>query len=326
MLNELSALRKIEEHFSNSSHNGVVVGIGDDTAAINIEPDTVLLTTVDTQVEGVHFKRGFITPEQLARKSVAVSVSDIAAMGGVPKYILSTVGFTELVDEAYLDRLLKGYSTAESEFGVRLVGGNLSKSPCLFIDVTVLGEIEPQHIVKRLGAKTGDEIYASGTLGDSALGLRMLLENGERDEYLVERYTKPNPRVELGHMLATRHIPTAMIDLSDGLLLDLERLTVNNGLGAEINLNSIPLSPEYKTHIDKYSDTTYGPAISGGEDYELLFAAPSDRSRDIEAISADLGIGITHIGHVTDGNELSVLDLSGNKIDTDIKGYVHATG
>ncbi|HVY55264.1 MAG TPA: AIR synthase related protein, partial [Thermodesulfobacteriota bacterium] len=140
MINELSALRIIEEQFP-SANGCVEVGIGDDSAALRVSPDRLLLATTDCQVEDVHFQKIFTTPEGLARKSVAVSVSDVGAMGGVPKFILASLGFSGREDEEFLRKLIDGFRSSEREFGVKLVGGNLSSSEKLFLDVTTLGEV-----------------------------------------------------------------------------------------------------------------------------------------------------------------------------------------
>lgn len=301
------------------------MGIGDDTAALRVSPGKLLLATTDCQVEDVHFIKAYITPEQLARRSVAVSVSDVGAMGGVPKFILASVGFSADEDEDYLRKLIDGFSSSEKEFGVRLVGGNLSSSEKLFLDITTLGEVEPANLVRRSGAAPGDVIYVSGTLGDSALGQR-LLEDGmvSADEsYLARRHLSPSPRLALGRRLALSGAVTSMIDVSDGLTLDLERITVQQGVGARIHLDRIPVSNEYSQHVSAYSEDHFTYALGGGEDYELLFTSPPGRRDDIREISAALDILITEIGEVISGHALSVLDRDGKEVSIKRKGFTH---
>lgn len=323
MINELSALRIIEEQFP-SAIGCVEVGIGDDSAALRVSPGKLLLATTDCQVEYVHFQKACITPERLARRAVAVSVSDVGAMGGVPKFILASLGFTGDEDEAFLMKLVDGFRSSEKEFGVKLIGGNLSSSEKLFLDVTTLGEVEPENLVRRSGASPGDVIYVSGTLGDSALGLK-LLEDGKMGEssYLIGRHLNPEPRLALGRKLALAGAATSMIDVSDGLMLDLERITVQQGAGARIDLDRIPVSDEYKRHVAGYADDFFAYALGGGEDYELLFTSSPGRRDDVREISAALDILITEIGEVVSVPAIKVIDRDGREVTVHKKGFIH---
>lgn len=301
------------------------MGIGDDTAALRVSPGSLLLATTDCQVEDVHFQKAYITPERLARRSVAVSVSDIGAMGGVPKFILASVGFSGDEDEAFLRKLIDGFKSSEKEFGVKLVGGNLSSSDKLFLDVTSLGEVEPVNLVRRSGAAPGDMIYVSGTLGDSALGQRLLQAgrtSGE-ESYLTGRHLNPVPRLGLGRRLALSGAVTSMIDVSDGLALDLERITVQQGVGARIHLDRIPISNEYSKHISGYAEDYFALALGGGEDYELLFTSPPVRKDQVREISAALDILITEIGEVVSGSAITLLDRDGKEVSIKKKGFIH---
>lgn len=324
MINELSALRRIEEQFHKAS-KGVQLGIGDDCAAVKFDTDKLVLATTDSQVEDVHFVKSLITPEQLARKAVAVSVSDVGAMGGVPRFILASVGLSLNEDEEFLDGLTSGFKSSEEEFRIKLVGGNLSSSNKLFIDITVLGEVEPHLMVKRSGASPGDIIYASGTLGDSSLGLKILQDNkmGDKYEFLINRHLRPLPRLALGRELAQKQVPTSMIDVSDGILLDLERITSQQGVGARVELVKLPTSKHYEECIHQYSDDKYAPALSGGEDYELLFTSHEDRRGDVEQISKNLNIQITEIGYVTKDRAVEIINLSGEIYPITNRGFVH---
>jgi len=324
MIDELSALRRIEERFHKAS-KGVELGIGDDAAAVQFNTDKLVLATTDSQVEDVHFVKSLITPAELARKAVAVSVSDVGAMGGVPKYILASVGFSEREDEEYLDELISGFISSQQEFEVELIGGNLSSSDKLFLDITVLGEVEPDLMVKRSGANPGDLIFVSGTLGDSALGLKVLQDEqrGNKNEFLINRHISPFPRLALGRELAVKQIATSMIDISDGLLLDLERVTVHKGVGARIELLQIPTSKEYGEYINKFSDDSYELALSGGEDYELLFTSPEEKREDILEISKNLNIKVTEIGYVTRETSVEIVNMNGEETSHKHRGFVH---
>ncbi|MBI2485951.1 MAG: thiamine-phosphate kinase [Deltaproteobacteria bacterium] len=324
MIDELSALRLIKERFKNVSES-VSLGIGDDAAAIKIHPEKLLLATTDSQVEDIHFIKELISAKDLGRKSVAVSVSDIGAMGGVSKFFLVTVGFSKEEDQEFLEGLMTGFQLGEEEFELELIGGNLSASRELFIDVTVLGEVESHIMVKRTGARAGDVIYLSGTVGDSALGLKVLKsgKKNEKDPFLISRHISPQPRLALGRELAERKLVTSMIDVSDGLILDLERITGEQGLGAEINVEKIPISPYYKDRIFDFASEPYELALSGGEDYELLFTSPKEKTREVEEISDLLSIKITEIGYVTSKLPVRVLDSDGREIKTHKRGFIH---
>jgi thiamine-monophosphate kinase len=244
-------------------------------------------------------------------------------MGGVPKFFLASLGFSKDDGEDFWEGLMDGFDAAGKEFGLELIGGNISASERIFIDVTVLGEVEPDIMVKRIGASAGDIIYVSGTVGDSALGLKALLAGRKEDEYLVERYVTPQPRLRLARLLAERKVPSSMIDISDGLLLDLERITVDCGLGARINLGQIPLSSSYRKRISDFMSDQYQLALSGGEDYELLFTSPEGNVGAIEEVSKILEIPVTAIGHITLEPGIMVLGADGKEINIERKGFVH---
>ena len=324
MIDELSALRKIGEQF-NKKRESEEVGVGDDAAAVGISPGMLLVATTDCQVEDVHFIKSLITPETLARKSVAVSVSDIAAMGGVPKYVLASAGFSKDQDEQYLARMIDGFKESEKEFGVEIIGGNLSSSEKIFLDITALGEVEPDKIVKRDGASEGDLIFVSGTLGDSALGLR-LLKKGDwpsSGESAVQKHLKPLPRLKLGRELARAGCVTSMIDVSDGLLLDLQRITIDKGLGARVYAENIPTSDSFKDLAQSCSEDMHELPLSGGEDYELLFTSKEDNKEKVFDIAKDTGTQITEIGVVTGSYNIEIIDSDGNHINLKQRGFVH---
>jgi thiamine-monophosphate kinase len=324
MIDELSALRLIKERFQKVSKN-ILIGVGDDAAAVKLSPGNLLLATIDSLVEGVHFTKGFISAKELGRKSIAVSVSDIGAMGGMPEFFLASLGFSQEKDECFFEELMDGIQAGAEEFKIDLIGGNLSESKKPFLDITVLGEVEPHLLVKRSGAGTGDVIYVSGTVGDSALGLRILRSEmkSERNRFLISRHNSPEPRLKLGRELAQRRLVTSMIDISDGLILDLERITAEYGLGAEIYLDKIPISPHYKARIFDFTKDLYELALSGGEDYELIFTSHEEKRTEITKVSEILNIKITEIGHVTNKPPVRVLDDNGKEIKFRQRGFIH---
>ena len=329
MIDELTALRLIEERFRASS-NSVALGIGDDTSAIKPSPGKLLLATTDSQVENTHFILDLTSPVELGRKSVAVSLSDIGAMGGRPLYFLSTIGLPEHLQGEYLERLLDGFALASKEFGVELVGGNLTSSETLFIDITILGEVEPSRLIKRDGASPGDDIYVSGSLGDAAIGFELLKSGAASPEAaeLIGRYANPEPRLKLGRALGEQGLASAMIDLSDGLLLDMERVTQKSSAGAELFLDTLPLSPAYRSTVGNFSPGLYDYALSGGEDYELLFCSSPALEKRINEISlgGKLELKISKIGRIVAQPGVRVFDHAGNEVDVYSKGFVHFPG
>lgn len=324
MIDELSALRKIGEQFSKERDRDEV-GVGDDAAAVRISPGMLLVATTDSQVEDVHFIKSLITPENLARKSVAVSVSDIGAMGGVPKYVLASAGFSKDEDQDYLERMIEGFKESEKEFGIEIIGGNLSSSEKLFLDITALGEVEPDKTVRRQGASEGDLIYVSGTLGDSSLGLA-LLKSGtwpKSAENVVERHLKPIPRLKLGRELAIAGCVTSMIDVSDGLLLDLGRITVEKGLGAKLYAEKIPTSNSFKELAQSCTEDMFELSLSGGEDYELLFTSNKENKQKVFDIAKNTDTQVTEIGVVSASPNIEIIGSDGAEINFKQRGFVH---
>jgi thiamine-monophosphate kinase len=200
---------------------GVAIGIGDDAAATLQKACSLTLTTTDMLIEGVHFDLSFCDPFTLGRKSLAVNLSDIAAMGGKPCYFLLSMAIPETLSVEFLDEFTNGILAMAGEFDVTLIGGDTCSSKAGFvISVTVIGEQHPDRVVTRSGARPGDLIFVSGTLGDSALGLA-LLRSGVKQGFAVTRHLDPTPRVREGLAMAAAKLPTSMLDVSDGLLSDL---------------------------------------------------------------------------------------------------------
>lgn len=323
-MDETSAHKYLKSHFVARNEN-VLLGIGDDSAALNLSKDKTLLTSSDTLVENVHFLKKKITPFQLGQKAVAVAISDIGAMGGIPKFILSTIGIEKNLDDGFFKEVMQGISNSCNEFELDLVGGNLTGSKTLFIDIMAIGEINSDNMIKRSGANPGDRIYVTGNLGDSALGLKLLNSKELKQEKntLVKRHLEPKPRLEVGFLLGLNNIPSAMIDVSDGLYLDLCRITEDFNMGAEIDLEKIPLSKEYLYCYHNFLDEKYSLAVTGGEDYELLFTCSPDKRKEIEEISVNTNIKITEIGIVTKYPKLKFVDGSGKEKKFKSKGFIH---
>jgi len=301
----------------------VRIGIGDDAAALAPSPGCVTLVTSDMLVEGIHFDLTLCDPFTLGRKSLAVNLSDIAAMGGTPRHFLLALALPEQLPVEFFDRFVAGLLEMAATFDVALVGGDTCASRSgLVIAVTAMGEQLPDRVVKRSGAQTGDLVYVTGTLGDAALGLKMLI-SGERSGSAVARHLDPSPRVREGMALAEAGIPTAMIDISDGLLADLGHILRLSGAGGRIDLAKLPLSEAFHRHRFTTGEDPFQLPLTGGEDYELLFTAPPGRRDDTLNLLADLGTEATIIGEVIAGNSLQVIDPNGSPCRVTDRGYDH---
>lgn len=296
--------------------------VGDDCAVLPKDDKTDMVVTADMLVEDIDFRLEWTTPELLGAKTLAVSLSDIAAMGAEPKWAMLSIGITEDVwNSDFADRFYEGWTTLARHHGVELVGGDISRTPeKIVLDSIVGGEAVKGNAILRSGAKPGDSIFVTGDLGGAAGGL-MMLESGFRyadsddaRRQMIAKQLRPIPQIEMGKYLSENALATAMIDLSDGLSSDLEHLCLASGVGARINAKAVPLCPAL-FEITAPIDQRLALAFNGGEDFELLFTS---RKKTISKLSNVHRIGeITpNIGRieVIDGGEIGLL-LS--------KGYSH---
>jgi thiamine-monophosphate kinase len=288
---------------------GVVTGIGDDGAVVTPDAGRELVAVVDTLVAGVHFPDD-TDPADIAYRAVAVNLSDIAAMGARPRWM--TLALTlHAADQDWLQRFATGLHQAAAEHDVALIGGDTTKGPCVILSVQIIGDVESGAAVCRSGAKPGDTIYVTGTVGDAAAGLELIGE-GRPDNYLANRFLRPNARVEYGRHLDG--VASAAIDLSDGLFADLQKLLTASGVGAELDLDSLPISDALRSTFD--SAAVRKLALSGGDDYELCFTA-SDAD-----LSGPDDLNVTAIGKVTASGKLICRDAEG-VVEFSDSGYLH---
>jgi thiamine-monophosphate kinase len=300
---EFGVIARLRQRFGTKGF-GVVRGIGDDTAVLQVSPGHVLLATTDAMVEGIHFVRATTTPHLLGQRVLAVNLSDIAAMGGIPRWALVSLSLPSETPLHFVDELADGLEEEASRYHVAIVGGNLARSPeRLVLDLTLLGEVETDRVVYRTGARPGDRVLVTGTLGDAAAGLAILLGEAPADvpgaNELVERQRLPTPRVEAGRAIALSGLATAMIDLSDGLASDLGHLVEDSPLGAAVLADSVPLSPQLRKLAQACGHDPLDWALHGGEDYELLLTAPPERVGDLVAAVRAVGVALTDVGEVT---------------------------
>jgi len=307
----------------------IACGIGDDAAALRLTEHHLLLTTCDLLLEHVHFDLGLTDALSLGKKSLAVNLSDIAAMGGIPRFFLVSLGLPPHLPLRFVDDLYLGMMTLAGHYNTRLAGGDTNASPLqLVIDITVMGEIPPDQAIRRCGARGGDSIWVTGTLGDSSLGLNLLRrerENALRSPFktLAARHLTPAPRVREGRMLAENHIASSMIDVSDGLLADLSRLLAASNKGATISLDRLPLSEDFLHCPLAGSERRIDYALSGGEDYELLFTASINREDELLKLAKGFSVPFTKIGEITDAGGLVVLDSKHQPYDIWKLGFDH---
>jgi thiamine-monophosphate kinase len=292
----------------------------DDAALLDPSQGQQLVLAKDAMVAGVHFLPDD-PPGQIAQKLVRVNLSDLAAMGAAPLgYLLALARSGEITDD-WLAEFCAGLAADNSTFGIALLGGDTVSTPGpLTLSLTAIGEIPKGVALLRSGAKPGDDIWVSGTLGDAALGLKVL--RGELDvtedasASLIERYRLPQPRLALGQAL--RGIASAAIDVSDGLVADLGHVLEASAVGAELRADRLPLSAAARDLPDARD-----AALAGGDDYELLFTAPRKRRREIEALARRLDLPLTRIGAIRAGSNISVLDGAGHEIELTKRGWQH---
>jgi thiamine-monophosphate kinase len=302
---------------------GVRLGIGDDCAVLELPPGQLLLTTTDLLIEEVHFRREWTNWRLLGRKSVTVNVSDIAAMGGIPRHLYLALGLPAGLAVEDLDQFVDGFREAAEQYGACLVGGDTCRSPGpLLISVTAEGSVPPAEVVSRAGARPGDGIYVSGTLGDSALALQRLQAGRIPEPELARRHFDPQARTALGRALAAAGLATAMIDLSDGLIADLGHVLHASGAGAQVKRSALPLSRAFLEGLA--GDPALAElALSGGEDYELLFTAPAGREEEIPPLAAELALPLTRIGRVVAGQGLFLIGADGSMSRPGRGGFDH---
>jgi thiamine-monophosphate kinase len=332
-LGEFGLIRRIQKLNPRTSPSPLI-GIGDDAAALKLSASSALLVTTDLLLEGVHFDLAYTDFYSLGWKSAAVNLSDIAAMGGVPRFCLTALGIPARISVEQVSGFYRGFNALLKNYATELVGGDTCSSRAgLFISVTALGESAPSRIVTRSGARPGDRIFVTGTLGDSAAGLELLRNSkfGIRNkkskirnpksaiQKLIARHLRPVPRVEWGRKLALSGCASAMIDLSDGLSSDLSHICEQSKVGADIIAGRIPLSAALLHLSGKSAKPEAHYALSGGEDYELLFTVPPGKVKKLRSLKLPL----TEIGLITSGKTLSLVDHRGRKKPLLPAGYDH---
>ncbi len=329
-LTEIELVRAIRKVLSGQAP-GVVVGVGDDAAVVDPRPYPGVLTT-DMLVEGVHFEIGVTSPHDLGHKAITVNVSDVAAMGGSPRFGLASLAISPGLEASWVMELYGGMRQAADDYGMTLVGGDTSRSEQAVLSVTVIGEVGAGRAVTRSGAQPGDALVVTGSLGGSAGGLWVARAKHDRQtealssewgRALVARHERPMARVGEGQALAAARA-TSMMDLSDGLALDLARLCEESGCGARVRLDAIPLAAglEDLQHLGDVEPLDL--ALHGGEDYELLATMPRESVQPTrETLRERFGTSLTEIGEITPGREVIAVSDDGTEDPLEPKGWDH---
>lgn len=283
----------------------LLLGIGDDAAVFRPTPGRVLTAASDLLTEGIHFQRDYFSGFDIGAKALLVNLSDMAAMGAVPRWCLMNLALPANFPDQEADAIVRGLLETAKRFGVTLIGGDTSASTGpVFIGVTILGETRPGAWLTRSGARPGDAIFVSGVLGDSEAGRLMLSRgdiSGEHSSEAVEKHLRPVPRLELGRFLVSSGACTAAMDLSDGLSIDLKRMCESSRTGALLLGNRIPASRGAEGEAEKAGKSRLDLALNGGEDFELLFTIQPEMVQKIELLSGSEQIGgvrLTQIGTI----------------------------
>jgi thiamine-monophosphate kinase len=315
----------------------LTVGIGDDAAVAEVDRGSMVVLTTDALVEGVHFDRRFSSAADIGYKALAVNVSDIAAMGAAPRFALLSLILPDQFPIADVDDLLDGLIEIATATGVALAGGNITRSPGpLVVDVTVTGAVKPRRVLRRSGGRPGDQLYVTGTIGAAAAGLAWLREHAANapgrvdpseigDEAMAEciaRHRRPEPRPRVGSLLGRTRAATACMDLSDGLADAVRQIAQASGTGAVVDASQLPIHPGADRWLRAREQDPIAASVSGGDDYELLFAVPprgGGRLRLVQRQSR--GVPLTRIGELTP--DPALLLRRGGSTEPLPAGFVH---
>jgi len=326
-LGEFGLIDRISSIISNSRHpehnpwQQLLIGTGDDAAAWRADC-SIQLATVDTLVEGTHFKSGATSWRELGWKAIAVNLSDIAAMGGIPGYALVSLALPGSLDVDCVDELYEGMTQIAGQFQTAITGGNIAYSEKTVITVTILGNVNGNDVLTRSAASPGDQIAVTGYLGLSAAGLRMLNHGlqfeAETSQLFRQAHLQPFPRVKEGQILLQQGV-RAGIDISDGLIADLGHICRASKVGARVEGALIPVHPAVK---ERFKDDYLQLALAGGEDYELLFAAGHQA---VVQVSQAIHCPVTVIGEITAGTpgQVTVVNPAGKVIPWQREGWDH---
>ena len=305
----------------------VVVGPGDDAAVIRPARGTFDVLTTDALVDGIHFDLRFVPPDAVGHRALAVNLSDLAAMGAEPRAALLSLLLPDDIEVGTIDGIVDGLLGLAARYRVALIGGNITRTTGpLAIDVTATGSVRPRRVLTRSGARPGDEVYVTGTLGSAATGLELLKagESAAGAEASVERYLRPDPRVRAGLLLGRNRAASSCMDLSDGLADAVRQVAEASGVGITIDAATLPIDDAVRARQQTAGRDPLQTAIAAGDDYELLFTVrPAHRGR-LRGVRRQLGdLPVTRVGVVTKGSDVLLKDAQGTRELP--RGYEHWT-
>ena len=325
-LSERDLVARIQSAFP-AAPSWLAVGIGDDAAVVRGERNRLDVLTVDAVVDGVHVDRRFTPPEAIGHRALAVNLSDLAAMGAEPRLALLSVVLPGDLPCADLDAMVRGIAGLAARYRVTIAGGNVTRTPGpLMIDITAVGTVKPRNVLTRAGARPGDVVYVSGTLGAAAAGLDMLRQpESPPVANCVERYLTPDPRVRTGLLLGRNRAASSCIDLSDGLADGVARIAEASGVGMLIDGDALPITPETRAWFELQGVDPLTQAITRGDDYELLFTVRRRQRGRLRAALQHGGVPLTRIGVCTEGSSLVLRSArSGATVDSQMPaGFSH---
>jgi thiamine-monophosphate kinase len=331
-IGEFGLIRRISDLLNKEGIRSerVTVGIGDDTASFLQRPGYELLVTCDCMVEGRHYLPGKISSLDLGRRAMTLNISDIGAMGGRPLYALISLGLKAEVLVQYVEEMYRGFLLELRPFGASIIGGNLTKSgDGMFIDITLIGEVEQGKGLRRSGAKPGDVILVTGYPGQAAAGLQLLLEAPDDSKIighpLVKIYNTPSHRAQLGEAIAKAGCATAMIDTSDGFLGDLGHICEESNVGAELFKEKLPVNKDLREAALMLHRDPYDFFLGESDDYELVITCrPQDVAPLRSVITQCCPAPLTEVGRVTDAaREITLLLPEGDRRPVKLSGWDH---
>jgi thiamine-monophosphate kinase len=303
-LGEFGLIDRLQQIIA-SDHPDVIVGVGDDAAVLADRDDELLLATVDSHVENIHFLPFLTSPAQTGRRALVVNLSDIAAMGGRPQFALVSLALPANTSTNWIEECYRGMRTEADHSGVVIVGGNITRSSSgVFIDITVLGRVRREHLLLRSGAQPGDRLLVTGPVGDAYAGLQLVFNPRlpvapDIREKLISRYMEPQPRLPEAAVIAHSRQASAMIDVSDGLSGDIAHICERSSVGVRVYAEHLPISPEARQVAEALNTPAWQLALEGGDDYGLCFTAPLDAVAALKAaVAQQTGTQIAVIGEI----------------------------
>ncbi len=307
---EIGEFGLIDRITKKSKKKDVLIGIGDDAAVVKTKKGLEILTT-DCLVEGDHFKKDWFTPQQIGMKAIEINVSDVAAMGGIPKYVLVSLCLPEDIDVDFIEDMYKGMWKTCGKYNIEIIGGNMTHSKQIIISITLTGEVSKKNLLLRSGAKIGDYIFVSGPIGNGRAGLRVFQENLEDFSQVKKKYLEPRARLDFALKIAP--YVNSMIDISDGLAPEIKHICDESKCGAIIYKEKIPINDDVKSTARALDEDEYNYALFGGEDFELVYTVTKNNLKNVQGYI---------VGEIVKGNEINLQDRGITKIIKE-KGYDH---